>query len=58
MAQPKDILKGKFAYHLSKIAPMNSNICIKLKNGLKFIVRARTMDRSVIKEVWIKKFDY
>lgn len=50
----KGILKGKFAYHLSKIAPMNFNIPIKLVNGLKYIVRARTMDRSVIKEVWIK----
>lgn len=50
----KGILKGKFAYHFSKIAPRNFNVRINLKNGLKFIVRARTMDRSVIKEVWIK----
>jgi len=49
------ILSNKFGYHLSKIAPMNSNISIKLKNGLKFIVRAKTMDRSVLKEVWIKE---
>lgn len=48
-------LTNKFGYHLSKIAPMNSNISIYLKNGLKFIVRARTMDRSVLKEVWIKE---
>lgn len=52
--QGKGILKGRFAYLLSKIAPMNSNITIHLKNGLKFIVRARTMDKSVLKEVWIK----
>jgi FkbM family methyltransferase len=50
----KGILKGKLAYHLSKIAPMNFSIPIKLVNGLKYMVRARTMDRSVLKEVWIK----
>lgn len=49
------VLKGKFKYHLSKLAPTNTNITIALKNGLKFIVRARTMDRSVLKEVWIKE---
>jgi len=54
MSQPK-ILTNKFGYHLSKLAPMNSNISINLKNGLKFIVRARTMDRSVLKEVWLKE---
>lgn len=52
--QGKGILKCRFEYLLSKIAPMNSNITINLKNGLKFIVRARTMDKSVLKEVWIK----
>jgi FkbM family methyltransferase len=48
------VLTSKFGYHLSKIAPFNSNITIRLKNGLKFIVRAKTMDRSVLKEVWLK----
>ena len=48
------MLKGKFNYHLSKIAPKNTNISIRLKNGLNFIVRAQTMDRSVIKEVWLQ----
>lgn len=52
--QGKGILKGKIAYQLSKIAPKNTNITIRLKNGLKFIVRARTMDKSVLKEVWLR----
>ena len=52
--QGKKILKGRFSYLLSKIAPKNSNITINLKNGLKFILRARTMDKSVLKEVWFK----
>ncbi|MGK0389741.1 MAG: FkbM family methyltransferase [Maribacter sp.] len=47
------MLKGKFAYHLSKIAPRNARIKLSLKNGLQFIVRARTMDRAVVKEVWL-----
>lgn len=47
-------LKGKFKYQLSKLAPFGSDISIKLKNGLEFIVRARTMDRSIIKEVWMQ----
>jgi len=49
-------LKGTLKYHLSKIAPKNSDVCIELKNGLKYIVRARTMDRTVFKEVWIRNF--
>jgi FkbM family methyltransferase len=48
-------LKGKFKYQLSKILPLNVNVKISLRNGLKFVVRARTMDRSVLKEVWIKE---
>ena len=48
------VLSSKFGYHLSKIAPLNSNVTIRLKNGLKFIVRSKTMDRSVLKEVWLK----
>ncbi len=52
--QGKGILKGRFAYLLSKIAPKNADITIKLKNGLQFIVRARTMDKAILKEVWIR----
>ncbi len=51
----KRILKGRFSYFLSKVAPKNVNVTIALRNGLKFIVRARTMDKSVLKEVWINK---
>lgn len=59
-AHPKErnsmsILAGKYKYHLSKLLPKNTNVTIKLKNGLKFIVRARTMDRSVLKEVWLRE---
>ena len=48
-------LKGKFWYHVSKVAPMNTRIPISLSNGLKFFIRAKTMDKSVLKEVWIKQ---
>jgi len=47
------MLKNKIGYHWSKIAPFGSDVKIKLTNGTKFIVRARTMDRSVVKEVWL-----
>jgi len=50
----KEILKNIIAYQLSKVAPKNFKILINLKNGIKYIVRARTMDRSVIKEVWLE----
>src|SRR5687767_624160 len=49
------VLKGKFKYQLSKLLPLNTNVTIALRNGLKFIVRARTMDRSVLKEVWLRE---
>ena len=45
--QGKKKLKGSFAYLLSNIDPKNSNITINLKNGLKFILTAITMDKSV-----------
>lgn len=48
-------LKGKLKYQLSKLLPLNTNVKISLRNGLEFILRARTMDRSVLKEVWIKE---
>ena len=50
----KRVFKGKIGYHLSKLAPHNFKIGINLKNGMKYIVRSRTMDRAVIKEVWLK----
>lgn len=51
----KKILKGRFSYFLSKVAPKNTKIKIGLKNGIEFIVRAKTMDKSILKEVWITK---
>lgn len=53
MPSGKNIFKSRLKYELSKIAPKNTDINIKLKSGLQFVVRARTMDRSVIKEVWM-----
>jgi FkbM family methyltransferase len=47
------MIQSKLAYHFSKIAPYGKKITIKLKNGLKFKVRARTMDKAVLKEVWV-----
>lgn len=49
------MLTSKYKYNLSKLLPKNTNVTIKLNNGLKFIVRARTMDRSVLKEVWLRE---
>lgn len=48
------MLKNKIGYHWSKLAPFGKDVTINLKNGLRFIVRAKTMDRSVLKEVWLK----
>lgn len=48
------MLKNKIGYHWSKLAPLGKDVTINLKNGLKFIVRAKTMDRSVLKEVWLQ----
>jgi len=54
--QTKKVLnfKGKLGYLRSKTAKKNKDVSISFKNGLKFIVRAKTMDKSVLKEVWIK----
>lgn len=48
------MLKSKLGYHWSKLAPFGKDVKINLKNGLKFVVRAKTMDRSVVKEVWLQ----
>lgn len=53
--ESRAIIKSKIGYHLSKVAPFGLRIGIRLRNGLKYIVRSRTMDRSIIKEVWISK---
>ena len=49
------MLKNKIGYHWSKLAPFGSDVKIKFKDGTLFKVRARTMDRSVVKEVFLKE---
>lgn len=48
-------VKKKIVYHYSKFAPYNKILTIKLDNGVKFKFRARTADRTVIKEAWARK---
>ena len=47
-------LKKRPVYYYSKIAPFGKILTIKLNNGIKFLFRARTLDRFVIKEVWTR----
>jgi FkbM family methyltransferase len=54
MAEDRSILKSQIPYHWSKLAPFGSKVKIKLKNGIEYHVRAKTMDRSIIKEVWMQ----
>ena len=51
------MLKNKIGYHWSKLAPFGSDVKIKFKDGTLFKVRARTMDRSVVKEVFLKELN-
>ncbi len=44
-----------FGYQFSKLSPKNKIVTLKFKNGLKFRVRARTMDRTVVKEVFMEE---
>ncbi len=50
------MLKNKLGYHWSKLAPFGKDVTIRLKNGLKFIVRAKTMDRSVLKRGLVNEY--
>ncbi len=47
-------VKKKAIYHYSKFAPYGKLLKIKLDNGIKFFFRARTGDRTAIKEVWAR----
>ena len=47
-------LKRRPVYYYSKIAPYGKVLTIKLNNGIKFLFRARTLDRTVLKDVWTK----
>lgn len=49
----RSILKSHLNYHLSKILPKGMNLSLKLRNGIEYIVRSKTMDRSIVKEVWM-----
>ena len=42
-------------YQFSKLSPKNKIVTSKFKNGLKFKVGARTMDRTVVKEVFMEE---
>lgn len=47
------MIKNKLIYHFSKIAPYGKQLTIKLNNGIKCNIRSKTMDKAVLKEVWI-----
>ena len=47
-------LKRKPVYYYSKIAPFGKVLTIKINDRTKFFFRARTMDRTVLKEIWTK----
>lgn len=47
-------LKKRPVYYYSKIAPYGKILTIKVKEGIKFNFRARTLDRTVLKDVWTK----
>ena len=51
----KKIIRGKLNYQLLKIFPKNYNLMVSLNNGIRFILRSRTMDRTVLKEVWVRE---
>lgn len=55
MKEKKDILTNMFGYQFSKLAPKNKIVTLNFKNGLTFKVRARTMDRTVVKEVFMEE---
>jgi FkbM family methyltransferase len=50
----KDIFKNKFKYYLLKIAPKGFIVSIELKNNIKYKLRGRVADKTVLKEVWLK----
>lgn len=47
-------LKRRPVYYLSKIAPRGKVLTIKINDDIKFNFRAKTMDRTVLKEVWTR----
>lgn len=48
-------VKKKVVYHYSKFAPYGKILKINLDNGIMYNFRARTTDRTAIKEVWARE---
>ncbi len=48
-------VKKKLVYHYSKFAPYGKILKIKLDNGVEYFFRARTTDRTAVKEVWARE---
>ena len=49
----KEIFKNKLKYYLLKIAPKGFVVSIELKNNIKYKLRGRFADKTVLKEVWL-----
>lgn len=47
------MLRKGIKYHLLKVLPYGKEVKINLGNGLKYILRSKTMDKSILKEIWI-----
>ena len=47
-------VKKKLVYHYSKFAPYGKVLTLTLDSGIKYNFRARTTDRTAIKEVWAR----
>jgi len=50
----KKIIKNPFKYYLLKIVPKGVKVSIELKNNLKYILRGRSADKTIFKEIWLK----
>tara|TARA_B100001029_G_scaffold131341_1_gene110232 strand:+ start:347 stop:1093 length:747 start_codon:yes stop_codon:yes gene_type:complete len=50
----KYIFKNKFKYFILKLAPKNFEVFIELKNRIKYRLRGKVADKTVLKEVWLK----
>lgn len=49
----KQILKNKYKYYLLKLAPKGYEVSIQLTNNLKYKLRGRSTDKTILKEVWL-----
>lgn len=55
MLKKQDVIGSMWSYHLSKILPKGWKTGIRLKNGLTFMVRSRTADRMIMKEIFLQE---